>query len=224
LHLANIVLISGKPVLFDAIEFDPMIASVDVLYDLAFTMMDFIRYDRHAAASALLNRYLGKTSGKTLDALATLPLFMSLRAVIRANVLLARLGRAGRDKADVLQSAGAYFELAHLTIFPPAPTLVTIGGLSGTGKTVLACAIAPDVMPQPGAVVLRTDILRRNYFRSMKPIGWRKAHTNRRSLSTFTRFLCNARCGFFRKAIASSSTRCLRMKWRESRSKIPRAS
>ena len=58
LHLANIVLIDHKPVLFDAIEFDPTIASVDVLYDLAFPMMDFIRYGRHAAANALLNRYL----------------------------------------------------------------------------------------------------------------------------------------------------------------------
>jgi hypothetical protein len=56
LHLANIVLIDRKPVLFDAIEFDAEMASVDVVYDLAFAMMDFIRYDRHAAANALLNR------------------------------------------------------------------------------------------------------------------------------------------------------------------------
>ena len=115
LHLANIVLIDGKPVLFDAIEFDPVIASVDVLYDLAFPMMDFIRYGRQAAANALLNRYLGMTSDENLDALAALPLFMSLRAAIRANVLLARLGRTSGDKADVMQSARAYFELARTT-------------------------------------------------------------------------------------------------------------
>jgi uncharacterized protein len=102
LHLANIVLIDGKPVLFDAIEFDPIIASIDVLYDLAFPMMDFIRYDRHAAANALLNRYLSKTSNENLDALASLPLFISLRAAIRANVTLARLDRSRRDKAEVI--------------------------------------------------------------------------------------------------------------------------
>jgi uncharacterized protein len=106
LHLANIVLIERKPVLFDAIEFDPTIASVDVLYDLAFPMMDFVRYDRHAAANALLNGYLKMTS-ESLNALAALPLFMSLRAAIRANVLLARLGQTSRDKAHVLQSAQA---------------------------------------------------------------------------------------------------------------------
>jgi aminoglycoside phosphotransferase family enzyme len=36
LHLGNVALIDRKPVLFDAIEFDPLIASGDVLYDLAF--------------------------------------------------------------------------------------------------------------------------------------------------------------------------------------------
>src|SRR4030088_2484746 len=123
LHLANIVLIERKPVLFDAIEFDPTIASVDVLYDLAFPIMDFMRYDRHAAANALLNRYLAMTSVENLDALAAFPLFTSLRAAIRANVLLARLARACDDKAEIMQSARAYFELAPLTSRPPAPTL-----------------------------------------------------------------------------------------------------
>ncbi len=164
LHLANIVLIGGKPVMFDAIEFDPDIASVDVLYDLAFPMMDFIRYGRRAAANALLNRYLRKTSIDNLDALSALPLFMSLRAAIRANVLLARLGPTCHDKASVMQSARAYFELAQQLIHPPAPTLVAVGGLSGTGKSVLARALAPDITPQPGAVVLRSDVLRKQLF------------------------------------------------------------
>src|SRR3979411_2793529 len=164
LHLANIVLIERKPVLFDAIEFDPTIASVDVLYDLAFPIMDFIRYDRHAAANALLNRYLAMTSVENLDALAAFPLFTSLRAAIRANVLLARLARACDDKADIMQSARAYFELAHLTISPSAPKLVAVGGLSGTGKAVLARALAPGVTPLPGAIVLRADVLRKQRF------------------------------------------------------------
>jgi uncharacterized protein len=164
LHLANIVLIERKPVLFDAIEFDPIIASVDVLYDLAFPIMDLMRYNRHAAANALLNKYLAMTSVDNLDALAALPLFMSLRAAIRANVLLAGLGRAGDDQADVMRSARAYFELAHLTIRPSAPMLVAVGGLSGTGKSILARALAPVVMPRPGAVVLRTDVLRKQRF------------------------------------------------------------
>lgn len=165
LHLANIVLIEGKPVLFDAIEFDPDIASIDVLYDLAFAIMDMIRYGRQPAANALLNRYLAATAIENLDALAALPLFLSLRAAIRANVVLARLDRPGHDRVDVMQSARAYFALARRTIHPSAPTLIAVGGLSGTGKSVLARALAPDVLPLPGAVVLRTDVLRKQSFK-----------------------------------------------------------
>jgi aminoglycoside phosphotransferase family enzyme/predicted kinase len=165
LHLANIVLIDRKPVLFDAIEFDATIASTDVLYDLAFPLMDLLRYGRPAAANALLNRYLGLSANENLDALAALPLFMSLRSSIRAHVLLARLGRNSRDGGNAMPSARAYFELARLTIRPPAPALVAIGGLSGTGKSVLARAFAPSVLPQPGAVVLRSDVLRKQLFK-----------------------------------------------------------
>src|SRR5206468_2052362 len=38
LHLRNICLIDGSPVLFDCIEFADDIASIDVLYDLAFLL------------------------------------------------------------------------------------------------------------------------------------------------------------------------------------------
>ena len=164
LHLANIVLIEHKPVLFDAIEFDPTIASVDVVYDLAFPIMDLLHYGRNAAANALLNRYLKTASLEHVDVLEALPLFMSLRAAIRAKVLLARLGRTSRHDVDVMRSAREYFELACRLIRPATPTLVAIGGLSGTGKSALAHALAPDVMPLPGAVLLRSDVLRKQHF------------------------------------------------------------
>ena len=59
LHLDNIVVIDGQPVLFDAIEFDPLFASTDVLYDLGFALMDFLHYGRGDAANLVFNRYLG---------------------------------------------------------------------------------------------------------------------------------------------------------------------
>jgi uncharacterized protein len=161
LHLANIVVIEGKPVLFDAIEFDERIASIDVLYDLAFPLMDFLRCGRQAAANTLLNRYLAITPDDNLDALATLPLFMSMRAAIRARVMLAR---STADKAKNAEAARSYFDLAIELIHPPRPVLAAIGGLSGTGKSVLARGLAPVVAPQPGAVVLRSDVLRKQLF------------------------------------------------------------
>jgi uncharacterized protein len=166
LHLANIVLIDRKPVLFDAIEFDAQIATVDVLYDLAFPLMDFLSYNRPEAANGLLNRYLAITPPENMQALATLPLLMSIRAAIRAHVLLARLKRAGLDseKASVVARSRRYFDLARALIHPPAPLFIAVGGLSGTGKSVLAHAVAPQLAPMPGAVLLRSDALRKKLF------------------------------------------------------------
>jgi len=164
LHLGNIVLIDHKPVLFDAIEFDPVMASTDVLYDLAFPVMEFLHYRRDSAANLLLNRYLTMTPDQNWDALAALPLFMSMRAAIRAKVLHDRLVQGCADKAAVAATASAYFDLAHRLIHPPPPKLVAVGGLSGTGKTVLARGLAAAIEPQPGAVVLRSDIVRKQQF------------------------------------------------------------
>lgn len=177
LHLANIVLIDGQPVLFDAIEFDPQMATVDVLYDLAFTLMDLLHYDQSVAANLVLNQYLATAPVESLDALAALPLFMSIRAAIRAQVALARLARPDADGPGILGEARRYFDLARTLIHPPAPRLIAVGGLSGTGKSVLARALAPTVMPQPGAVVLRSDVIRKQLFQ----VG----HTERLPPSTY---------------------------------------
>ncbi|MBR0712989.1 bifunctional aminoglycoside phosphotransferase/ATP-binding protein [Bradyrhizobium liaoningense] len=164
LHLANIVMIDERPVLFDAIEFDPDIASVDVLYDLAFAVMDLLRYGQQQAASILFNRYLATTPADHLDGLGALPLFLSIRAAIRAQVALARLKRPHVDQAEIVADAQHYFNLARALIDPPAPRLIAVGGLSGTGKSLLARMLAPAVGPAPGAVVLRTDTLRKHLF------------------------------------------------------------
>lgn len=166
LHLGNIALIDGKPVLFDAIEFDPLVASGDVLYDLAFLLMDLVERKLPRAANIVLNRYLAETRrDDDLDALAALPLFMSMRAAIRAKVTAAKLADAkNADKPGIATSAKEYFALAVRLISPAKPMLVAVGGLSGTGKSVLARMLAADIPPPPGAVVLRSDTLRKALF------------------------------------------------------------
>ena len=162
LHLGNIALIDGKPVVFDAIEFDPLIATGDVLYDLAFLVMDLVGRGLDAAANVVLNRYLAETRRpEDLDGLAALPLFLALRAAIRAKVTAARLDIATPDDADIA-AARDYFRLALRLIAPPRATLVAVGGLSGTGKSTLARALAPTLAPVPGAVVLRSDVERKS--------------------------------------------------------------
>jgi predicted kinase len=167
LHLANVALVDGAPMLFDAIEFSPTIAAGDVLYDLAFLLMDLVERDLNAAANVVLNRYLAETRRLSdLDALAALPFFMALRAAIRASVTASRAAVAPAvDRDHVRASAGRYFALAGRLIRPAPPVLIGVGGLSGTGKSRLAMALAPELAPNlgpsPGAVVLRSDVERK---------------------------------------------------------------
>jgi len=142
-----------------------LVASGDVLYDLAFLLMDLVERRLNGAANIVFNRYLVETRrSEDLDALAALPLFMSVRAAIRAKVTAAKLAQPQADKTAIEASARKYFGFACRLMVPAAPMLVAVGGLSGTGKSVLARMLAPDIAPAPGAVVLRTDVERKTLF------------------------------------------------------------
>ena len=161
LHLRNIVLLNGAPTPFDAIEFNDHISCVDVAYDLAFLLMDLWhrRLPRHA--NAVWNGYLAETGD--VDALPLLPLFLSCRAGIRAmtSVTAASLASSADARATAQRVAQEYLELADLLLRPARARLVAIGGPSGSGKSTLAHALAPGVGPVPGAVVVRSDEVRK---------------------------------------------------------------
>jgi uncharacterized protein len=166
LHLRNIVLIEKRPVLFDAIEFDETIATCDILYDLAFLIMDLWERRLRREANLLLNRYLWGCDDEDLqlEGLAALPVFLSLRAAIRAKVAaeLARLSPSDRGTAEA--DARRYFSAASSFISAHSLHLIGIGGLSGTGKSTLAALLAPAIGRPPGAVHLRSDIERKRHF------------------------------------------------------------
>ena len=165
LHLRNIVLLDGEPVLFDAIEFDDAIATGDVLYDLAFLLMDLWERDLRAEANLLLNRYLWGTDEAHLQGLAALPLFLSLRAAIRAKVTAAALPHlTGEARGKAAAEARRYFAFAETFLAPAPAFLLTVGGLSGTGKSTLAAALTPRLGRPPGAVHLRSDVERKRLF------------------------------------------------------------
>ena len=84
LHLRNICLFDGTPTLFDCLEFSDDLATTDVLYDLAFLLMDLWRRGMCAHANLALNRYLDE--GDETDGLPLLPFFMAVRAAVCAHV------------------------------------------------------------------------------------------------------------------------------------------
>ena len=163
LHLGNIAVLNGEPVAFDALEFDPIIASGDVLYDLAFLLMDLVERGLEPAANGVLNGYFSAARRiEDCDGIAALPFFMSLRAAIRAKVTAARLDLTkDADRRGIAQSARRYFDLAIELLAPAVPMVVCTGGLSGTGKSVLARSLAPCLRPIPGALLFRSDVERK---------------------------------------------------------------
>ena len=156
LHLANILLENGRPVLFDCIEFNDLLSDLDVQYDLAFLLMDLDFRGRRDAGVRVLSAYMDEAArsfGPGLwEGLAALPLMLAVRAGVRAHVSM----HAG----DVAMSR-AYVDAAIAHLSPAAPVLAAVGGFSGTGKSTFARAVAPALGRSPGAVVLRTDEARK---------------------------------------------------------------
>jgi aminoglycoside phosphotransferase family enzyme/predicted kinase len=162
LHLKNIVLWQGHPTLFDAIEFDEKLATIDVLYDLAFLLMDLWHRGLRQQANLILNHCFQRAAMRELAGLALLPLFLSLRAAIRAMTAVHGLGVQQQASEPALASAiKSYAALAARLLAPGPPSLVAIGGISGTGKTSAAREAAALIGAVPGALILRTDVERK---------------------------------------------------------------
>jgi aminoglycoside phosphotransferase family enzyme len=161
LHLRNICLIEGKPGLFDGIEFNEEFIRIDKLYDLAFLLMDLDHRGLDDGASTLFNRYLDWVGDDT--GLAVLPLYLSIRAAVRAHVSMAAVGqsRTEQSKPTLVAEASQYLDLALALLAPARPCLVAVGGFSGSGKSTVAHALAPSFRPFPGARILRSDVLRK---------------------------------------------------------------
>lgn len=151
LHLRNIVLIAGRPVLFDCLEFDDRLATGDLMYDFAFLLMDLLQNGCRDLANRCLNRYL-EVSGD-YEGTALLPLFIAVRAAIRCHIV--------GLKEDSWPEARRYLALACAALAPSKPRLMVVAGLSGTGKTTVARRLAPDAGGVCGAVVLRSDVIRK---------------------------------------------------------------
>lgn len=163
MHLGNICQLEDGPVPFDAIEFNADFSDIDVLYDLAFVLMDLIGRGLQDLAAGLFNRYLSAT--RDYAGIAAMPLFLALRAAIRAHVTAARtVDIVDSDVRKIPeQQARDFLDLALASLDRPEPRLIAVRGLSGTGKSSLARTISATtgVAPMPGAVHLQSDVVRK---------------------------------------------------------------
>ncbi|MDD2712994.1 MAG: AAA family ATPase [Simplicispira sp.] len=160
LHLNNLVLIDGRPQLFDAIEFSAALRWIDTVADIAFLAMDLQAQGRPDLAWHFLNAWL-EHSGDVAG-LALLPWYLVYRALVRAMVAGLRLAQAS-DAAEHAASLGElqrYLALAHQLSQPRARWLGLAHGVSGSGKSRHSARLVAE----RGVVRLRADVERKRLF------------------------------------------------------------
>ncbi len=155
LNLRNICLYEGEPTPFDGIEFSEDISTIDILYDVAFLLMDLWRVGLPDLANVAFNRYLDARVEDETEGLPLLPFFMLLRATIRAHVEASQ----GHE-----ETARAFFDLSRGLLQTSQGGIVAIGGFSGSGKSSVAAALAPRLKPAPGARIFNSDRIRKRLF------------------------------------------------------------
>jgi uncharacterized protein len=161
LHLGNIALIGGEPTPFDCIEFNADLRWIDVMNEVAFLVMDLADHRLPGLAIRCLNAYC-ESSGDYAG-LAVLRFYMVYRAMVRAKIACIRMqqpGVATDAKAAIEAEYRGYFHLAERLAHRRTTALMLTHGLSGSGKTTVAGALAERF----GAIRIRSDVERKRLF------------------------------------------------------------
>jgi aminoglycoside phosphotransferase family enzyme/predicted kinase len=187
LHLGNIAWVGNKPLVFDALEFNPTLRHIDVISEIAFLVMDLRHRGRPELAWRLLNRYLEQTGD--IDGLAALPYYQVYRAMVRAKVAAILASSTTKDFSECV----TYLDLADRLAHDRRPALVLMHGVSGSGKTWLS----QHLLEQLGGIRLRSDVARKRLF-GLKPLQDSSAipggiYTQDASARTLAALLLNAR-------------------------------
>ncbi|AKG22604.1 bifunctional aminoglycoside phosphotransferase/ATP-binding protein [Calothrix sp. 336/3] len=159
LHLRNIALWHDKILVFDCIEFNEPFRFVDVMYDVAFTVMDLEARQSRELGNVFLNTYVEQTGD--WEGLQVLPLYLSRQAYVRAKVtsfLLDDPGVPETVKEEAAQTAAAYYKQAWEYTQPRTGKLILMSGLSGSGKSTTARQLAKQL----GGIQIRSDAVRKH--------------------------------------------------------------
>ncbi|HLF11293.1 MAG TPA: AAA family ATPase, partial [Gammaproteobacteria bacterium] len=138
LHLENLLVLRGKILAFDALEFDPALREIDVISEASFLAMDLLAHGRPDLAYGFLTRYL--ETGGDYDGIEVLRFYLVYRAMIRAKVRAIKVAQAGAGMNDRNELV-PYFEVAGDLIRARRPLLLITHGLSGSGKTHITNAL-----------------------------------------------------------------------------------
>lgn len=216
LHLGNIVLEQGEPLIFDGIEFSPGLRWIDTLNDLAFLLMDLRHVGRADLENIALDAYL-ETSGDYLG-LPLLPFYMAYRAMVRAKVSAIRLSQpdlAGEQQQQLKKECLAYLALARDCAHPNPGAIWINHGLSGSGKSYCA-----RQLPGPLPLVRLCSDIERKRLAGLAPTERARAEIGgglygpEMGRRTFERLLACARAVALAGRIALVDATFIRRNWR----------
>jgi len=159
IHLRNISYWHDQLLLFDCIEFNEPFRFVDVMYDIAYIVMDLDVRDRPDLRAAFLNAYVEETGD--WEGLLVLPIYVSRQTYVRAKVasfLLDDPLASEADKQQAHETAAMYYKLAWKYTRMPQGRLMLMSGLSGSGKST----VAREIARQSGAIHIRSDAVRKH--------------------------------------------------------------
>ncbi|MBD2460723.1 AAA family ATPase [Oscillatoria sp. FACHB-1407] len=159
IHLRNICLWNDKLLLFDCIEFNEPFRFVDVMYDIAYIVMDLEARQRSDLSTVFLNTYVEQTGD--WEGLQILPLYVNRQSYVRAKVtsfLLDIPTIPDTEKQSASETAALYYRLAWQCVQPRQGRLFLMSGLSGSGKTTTARQLAKQV----NGIHIRSDAVRKH--------------------------------------------------------------
>jgi len=162
----SVCVTDGAICIYDCIEFNDRFRCGDVASEAAFLAMDLDARGRPDLGYFFTEAYQRRTGDE--DFFTLLPFYRCYRAYVRGKVLSFRLNEAEfseREREDAATRAGNYFDLARRYASRlKKPTVIAVMGLSGTGKTSIARAIAGEL----GLRVISADAVRRSLFGEAK--------------------------------------------------------
>ena len=202
LHLRNICLFDGEPRLFDCIEFNDQIASVDVLYDLAFLLMDLWHRGFPQLANLVMNRYLDEADDE--DGFILLPFFMAVRAAVRAHVTATQVEEGGAVSGKLIAEARSYFDLARTLLQQTRRGWLPSAASAVPARRPLQRRSPPMSVRRPAPALWKATVSARPCMECLPKRGCRTRLIARRSPTGSTMKWHGAPASSFRRAVRLS--------------------
>jgi aminoglycoside phosphotransferase family enzyme/predicted kinase len=154
------IYLAPLPTIIDCVEFNSVYRHLDVADELSFLAMECAALGAEWVGDQILEYYCEESGDDIAPEL--LAFYKIYRACVRSKVCVLRAGQlSDNERRTSLDDARRYLRLAETYCKQLGPPLLlVVRGLTGTGKSTLATALAEALEIN----CLKTDVIRRELF------------------------------------------------------------